>query len=688
MKKGILLGFIIIVHSLLGLIINVPVDQTTIQEGIIASVDGDTVLVQPGLYEEAIDFYGKDIVIGSLFLTTADSSYISSTIIDLEVSDGYIVTFANNESSAAVLTGFTIGRNTFDTNGILCEVSEPQIKSNHISVAGNWGINCNGFFLSPYIEGNYIENVRRCIQVGGESQAVITGNHLMVVNTMLSVGIIIFEAVPLIKNNVIEGNMSHLSLGIHLFDDCPGAYIYNNRISSVKRGMEIDGFYGCEIVNNLVYNCDTGIVMTMEDGLCINNTVVNNTSYGFYCDSFDSQRIINCISCGNHPNINTFASVEIYNSCFEGGIVMPEIDFGGNTSRYPCFIDAANYDYHLTAHSPCLDAVTVEIPGIVMPIYDLDGNVRIMDGTGDGALIIDMGCYEADTETNPVYITGVVNLTGGNGNMADVCVGVGAPVHPDEYGNYLIITPIGEETCAVTAWLENYLPQTIEDVTLTAGQTTSGIDFDLEYYQPEEYLAFSPDTLFFLTYDDICQEVTMKNISLVDVYVSTVAFDSYDFMYMNEFSQVLAPGDSLLCEIIILIPMTDAGRELCYNTMFVFTNQGIIEVPVVWDSSLMGDAIDESLPVADLELTNYPNPFNPETVFSFAINEPGRVKLEIYNLKGQKVKTLCDEWTTELELNVLWQGDNQAGMPVSTGIYFARLEYDGVSYCRKCILVK
>ncbi|MDP8209628.1 MAG: right-handed parallel beta-helix repeat-containing protein [Candidatus Stygibacter australis] len=688
MKKVILLIFIVLIHSLMGVIINVPADQTTIHGGITAAADGDTVLVQPGLYQETINFNGKDIVVGSLFLTTADSSYIATTIIDQVANDGYIVTFANNESSAAVLTGFTIGRNTFDTNGILCEVAEPQILNNHISVAGTWGIKCDGFFLSPYIEGNYIENPRRCIQVGGESQAVIANNHISLTDNMMSTGIMVFEAVPLITNNVIEGNMTYPSQGIHVFDDCPGVYIYNNRISSVSRGMEIDGFYGCEIVNNLVYNCDTGIVMTMVDGLCINNTVVNNISYGFYCAYFDSQRIINCISWGNHPNINTFASVGIYNSCFEGGIVMPEIDFGGNTSRYPCFIDEENNDYRLAAHSPCIDAGTAEIPDLEIPLFDIDGNFRIQDGIGDGALIPDMGCYEADTETNPAFITGRVSRTGGNGDIEDACIGVGAPVHPDESGNYLITTPVGEGTCNVTAWLENYLPETIEDVMLTGGQTVNGIDFELEYYQPEEYLAFSPDTLFFLTYDDICQDITMKNISLVDIYVSTVAFDSYDFMFENEFSQVLAPGDSLLCEIIMLIPMPDAGRELHYNTMFVFTDQGIFEVPLFWDSSLMGDAIDESLPVANLELTNYPNPFNPETMFSFALNEPGNVKLEIYNLKGQKVKTLCDGWKTESELNILWQGDDQAGMPVSTGIYFARLVYDGGSYCRKCILLK
>lgn len=63
-------------------IINIPDDYPTIQAGIDASSDCDTVLVQPGTYVENIDFNGHNIVVGSLFLTIGDTSYISSTVID------------------------------------------------------------------------------------------------------------------------------------------------------------------------------------------------------------------------------------------------------------------------------------------------------------------------------------------------------------------------------------------------------------------------------------------------------------------------------------------------------------------------------------------------------------------------------------------------------------------------------
>ncbi len=63
-------------------IINIPDNYTTIQEGIDSSSDGDTVLVQPGIYVENINFNGHNIVLGSLFLTMRDTSYIEQTVID------------------------------------------------------------------------------------------------------------------------------------------------------------------------------------------------------------------------------------------------------------------------------------------------------------------------------------------------------------------------------------------------------------------------------------------------------------------------------------------------------------------------------------------------------------------------------------------------------------------------------
>lgn len=94
MKKLIFILFAMILlfeQTLFANIINIQDDYSTIQEGIDAATDSDTVLFQAGTYVENVNFNGKNINVGSLFLTTQDTLYISQTIIDGNSSD--VVTF-------------------------------------------------------------------------------------------------------------------------------------------------------------------------------------------------------------------------------------------------------------------------------------------------------------------------------------------------------------------------------------------------------------------------------------------------------------------------------------------------------------------------------------------------------------------------------------------------------------------
>ena len=109
---------------------------SSIQAGIDSSSHGDTVLVYTETYLENINFNGKNIVVGSLFLTTGDTSYISSTIIDGN-SSGSVVTFENGEDSTALLTGFTVqnGRAEYG-GGIYCvDSSSPSFAD--VTISGN-----------------------------------------------------------------------------------------------------------------------------------------------------------------------------------------------------------------------------------------------------------------------------------------------------------------------------------------------------------------------------------------------------------------------------------------------------------------------------------------------------------------------------------------------------------------------
>ena len=107
--------------------INVPGDHSTIQAAINAASEGDTILVHPGTYTENINFNGKDIIVGSLFLTTGDVGYVSQTTIDGNA-NGYVVTFDAGESADALLTGFTLTNGLVDeAGGLFCRNASPRL---------------------------------------------------------------------------------------------------------------------------------------------------------------------------------------------------------------------------------------------------------------------------------------------------------------------------------------------------------------------------------------------------------------------------------------------------------------------------------------------------------------------------------------------------------------------------------
>ena len=108
--------------------INVPSDQPTIQAGINTASDGDTVLVSPGTYIENINFNGKNIVVGSLFLVTGDTFYISQTVINGD-SSGHVVSIINGDSTT-VLSGFTITDGYADQGGGIVCANSNAILSN------------------------------------------------------------------------------------------------------------------------------------------------------------------------------------------------------------------------------------------------------------------------------------------------------------------------------------------------------------------------------------------------------------------------------------------------------------------------------------------------------------------------------------------------------------------------------
>jgi len=278
--------------SLSATIINVPTDQNSIQVGINTSVDGDTVLVQPGTYVENINFNGKNIVLGSLFLTTQDTSYITTTIIDGNQS-GSVVTFWTNETRDAILMGFTITNgNTWNGAGIRC-ASSPTLSDLIIHNNDGGGGNGGGIFIDGY---------------------------------------------PVLKNLRITNNINcWFGGGIN-----------------VTSGGDAD-ILNCLIANNSAEVHGAGIYSISDNEITvINSTIADNQGVGIYFhDYVDSIKVINSILAGNQTDIRIpeSATADIRHCLFEqviGGV--------GNINADPRFIDSQNMNFRLSGYSLCIGA--------------------------------------------------------------------------------------------------------------------------------------------------------------------------------------------------------------------------------------------------------------------------------------------------------------------------------------------
>jgi len=95
---------------------------------------------------------------------------------------------------------------------------------------------------------------------------------------------------------------------------------------------------------------------------------------------------------------------------------------------------------------------------------------------------------------------------------------------------------------------------------------------------------------------------------------------------------------------------------------------------------------DEDLVQMPIQLQNYPNPFNPSTTISFMLESPKDAKLEVYNLKGQKLRSWED--LKPGANKVIWDGRDSKGRLQSSGVYLFRLRTSGKSYSGKMIMLK
>jgi len=426
-------------------IINIPDDYNTIQEGIDASFDGDTVLVQPGTYIENIDFLGKAIVVVS-------EHGPNSTVIDGN-QEGSVVMFASGETVNSVIEGFTItnGSGTFfdpyweyGGGGLYCSGSAPTIQHNIIT--GNTANNGGGIgavYTSPVVITHNIifENSANVTpgSIGGgggiaiayDSDAEVSHNEIYNNFSDKAGGGIAFgfDCNPEVMYNTIRDNVaSDYGGGIQIYSNTAGTFKNNIIMGNSSLGSNGAGGISCRlgsysvIANNIIVDNSAA---TYGGGIrCFDNatpTITNNllsgneagiSGGGLECDNGAFATIISTILWNNDAPAGTeiwvgqrsgsSAVLTISYSDVEGGMASVYVDSGstlnwdaGMIDSNPLLRSPGAGDFHLMAiacgdsiDSPCID---MGDPTIEDFLLDCDW--------GLGGVRSDMGAYGGGDST-------------------------------------------------------------------------------------------------------------------------------------------------------------------------------------------------------------------------------------------------------------------------------------------------
>jgi hypothetical protein len=113
-----------------------------------------------------------------------------------------------------------------------------------------------------------------------------------------------------------------------------------------------------------------------------------------------------------------------------------------------------------------------------------------------------------------------------------------------------------------------------------------------------------------------------------------------------------------------------SGSEICIATLYV-----------TMDSVAANNS-------STIDLANYPNPFNPTTLISYSLANAGAIELKLFNVLGQEVRTLVDGFMPAGQHQIEWNGTDETGRRVASGVYLYRLKTTDATITKKMLMLK
>ena len=702
MKKILLITLItscfVIISS--AQIIHVPADQPTIQAGINAATTGDTVLVAPETYFENIRFMGKAITLASEFINDSDTSHIFNTIIDgsqaTDPDSSATVMFLNYEDSTSIINGFTI------TGG-------SGVLSTFYNIRKGGGIFCNNagaLIMNNRIIENHLNHENKaggagigCQSDDGDHWIIIRNNNISY-NSSTTIGISAYGAGihasinTIIENNLIEYNQCE-NTGSYFADggaieieQYPGDNIITEITNNIIRHNSIEG-----------YDCfGGGIVIIRAKANLINNSIKFNTVVaehngnggGIYFDSpLESAKLLNNDISDNTINGGNYGrggGVAFWNP--REKLIMIENKVNNNITeadecrgtgvlfrcnQYPVGeIQVLHNEFignlgNLDANNCNGGGVCLNDAYDTLVVFDgnrFDGNTAILGG----------GLYSRRSYnlkvTNNIFSNNT-SVNGGGLRLRHYESSKKATLHPQIVNNTLYnnYSDFGGGICLsceinVPVIFNNIFWENESPNYNDIYYDDSGIDsIFVSYNNIDEDEIYGPWT-------------GIGNINEDPLFVDP---ENGDFHLDNCESPCINVGiDALeINSTLYYCPINDIDNETrpYENTL---PDIGADETPCLETSIENHEDVSSST-----ILNNFPNPFKDQTTIEFNILQSGFIILSIVDFTGKEIQSLVSKQLPAGTHQFDW---NAKILPA--GIYFLRLETNGIFETRKLLLMR
>ncbi|RLC47660.1 MAG: hypothetical protein DRI23_11110, partial [Candidatus Cloacimonadota bacterium] len=257
---------------------------------------------------------------------------------------------------------------------------------------------------------------------------------------------------------------------------------------------------------------------------------------------------------------------------------------------------------------------------------------------------------------------------------------------------YEFMIPIGDETWEINPSAEN---QSGLGIFVLDDNTPDPHGFD-GWWPLDNTDLFDPENFGTITYGVIPEiPPAPENVELVEIIDETLLELSWDMPTINDLDHfnIYLSIESGAFELFNETVGTAFYYPYVINESHAFyittvSQQGMESEPSEIVEWMIVDSENLPTPLVTKLNGNYPNPFNPSTNIAYSIKESGKVTLQVYNIRGQLIKTLIDEVNEPGEHAVTWNGKNIANKSVASGIYFYKLKTDDFQQTKKMIMLK